>query len=417
MVDLRRQKYLNMVDDQSITILYSGSAPHMSADAYYPFVVNKDFWYMTGIDQERVVLLLVKSHVGKASYLFMEKIDPVQALWVGAGLTFEEASKISQIPLENIMELSSFDGFLGGLLSSTRRATYGSIQTLYFDIERLTASDLPLLGERKALYYAQMYPHLTIKNAQPFIHELRGVKDQEEIDAIKGAMKVHYEANLHLLDNIKTAKNESDLDAIFNFVLNRYQTKPSFESIIASGKNATILHYVKNNQPIGKNDLVLFDLGVRYNYYASDITRTYPASGKFSERQKAIYQAVLNVNKKVISWVKAGVTQAEYNAYGKKLLAEEAMKIGLIKDESEITKYYYHSLGHALGLDVHDVGDFAKPFKVGQVITVEPGLYVAEEGIGVRIEDNVVLTETGCINLSEDLIKEVDDIEVYLAKV
>src|SRR5690606_33526873 len=147
------------------------------------------------------------------------------------------------------------------------------------------------------------------------------------------------------------------------------------------------------------------------NYYASDITRTYPASGRFTKRQKELYQAVLNVNKAIISWVKAGVTQAEYNAYGRKLLAEEALKLGLIKDESEISKYYYHGLGHALGLDVHDVGNFAKPFQAGQVITVEPGLYIAEEGIGIRIEDNVLLTEDGCINLSESIIKEVADIE------
>ncbi len=415
MLDSRRQKYLNLVSNQSISIFFSGQAPHLSADAYYPFVVNKNFWYLTGIDQEKVILMLVKSDVGSKTYLFMEKIDPVESLWVGAGLTFEEAAKKADIPVEQVMDLHQFDAFLGGLLTSSRRALFGQIETLYFDIERQKADAEPLLGELKASIYANKYPQLKISNAYPFVAELRSVKDHTEIEAIKGAIRVSYLANHRLLDSIKHAKFEYELEAEFNYELNKNLTKPSFDSIIASGKNATILHYVKNDQPIGKNDLVLFDLGVRYHYYASDITRTYPASGRFTQRQKDLYQAVLNVNKAIIKWAKAGVTQAEYNAYGKKLIAEEALKLGLIKEENEISKYYYHGLGHALGLDVHDVGNFTKPFQVGQVITVEPGLYIAEEGIGIRIEDNIVLTKDGCINLSESIIKEVADIEAYLA--
>ena len=198
---------------------------------------------------------------------------------------------------------------------------------------------------------------MLLKNAHGTIAELRSVKDETEITALKGAIRISNLANTALLKALKTAKNESDLFAEFNYVLNKNQTKPSFNEIIASGKNGTILHYEKNNEPIGKDDLVLLDLGVRYNQYASDITRTYPASGKFTKRQKEVYEAVLKVNKDIINWVKAGVTQFEYNQKGKELLTQAAKDLGLIQTDAEITKYYYHGLGHALGLDVHDVGD------------------------------------------------------------
>lgn len=414
MFNLRRKKYLEMAKPYSLSILYSGKAPHLSHDAYYPFQVNKNFWYLTNIDQENAILLMAKSSTKIDSYLFIKKIDPVEALWVGESLSFEKASELSGIPIENVRDIESFDVFLANLFTQSRRALYGAIESVYFDIERHSYKDEPLLGEREANKFKNKYPHIQIKHAGLIIADLRGSKDDTEIKAIQGALEVSRVANLKLLDALKTAHNEYDLYALFNYVLNQHRTKPSFGEIIASGKNATILHYESHDSDMNPSDLVLLDLGVRYQYYASDITRTYPKSGQFTERQKQIYQAVLNVNKEIIEWVKAGVTQFEYNEKGRNLLIREAKKIGLIEKDEEISKYYYHGLGHALGLDVHDVGNPELPFKVGQVITVEPGLYVAEEGIGVRIEDNLLLTENGCINLSKDIIKEVKDIEDYL---
>ncbi|MFA7416957.1 MAG: aminopeptidase P family protein [Acholeplasma sp.] len=410
----RRMNYLNQVKDQSLTILYAGHAPHLSNDAYYPFHVNKNFWYLTNIDQAGAVLLMGKSGALSDMYLFIKKIDPVEALWVGESLSFEKASTLSGIPLANIMDIDKFDAFLAQLLTQTRRALFGTIDTVYFDIERQSPKDAPLLGEKQATSFSQTYPHMNILNAHGIIADLRSSKDATEIEAIKGALEISNMANEAILKTLKTAKNESELFATFNYVLNKNQTKPSFNEIIASGKNATILHYEKNNDDIEKDDLVLFDLGVRYQQYASDISRTYPASGKFTKRQKEVYEAVLKVNKDIINWVKAGITQFEYNLKGRELLIKAAKDIGLITKDEEISKYYYHGLGHALGLDVHDVGDPTKPFKVGQVITVEPGLYIAEENIGVRIEDNLVLTEDGCINLSDAIIKEVKDIENFM---
>lgn len=412
----RRSNYFKKVSAPSISIFYSGSAPHLSNDSYYRYEVNKNFWYLTGIDQENSCLLLVKSLEKEEAFLFIKKQDPLEALWTGETLSFEDASKISQIPLSNIKDIDSFDNFLASLFTQTRKALFGPISTVYFDIERQKVTDEPLLGERKARKFAKMYPHIKIENSHIILADLRSQKDNEEIEAIKGAIHISNLANQRMLDTLKQAKFEYDVEAEFNYVLNKHQTRPAFNSIIASGVNATVLHYEDNNQPIEPNSLILLDLGVRYRYYASDITRTYPVNGKFTKRQKEIYQAVLNVNKAIIKWAKAGITQFEYNQMGKNLLIKEAKAIGLIKEDEEINKYYYHSLGHPLGLDVHDVSDPTQPFKVGQVITVEPGLYVKEEGIGVRIEDNLLLTENGCINLSDEIIKEVDDIEAYLAK-
>lgn len=410
----RRNSYLNQVVDHSLSILFAGRAPHLSNDAYYPFQVNKNFWYLTNIDQEGAVLLLGKSKDLADAYLFIKKIDPIEALWVGASLSFEEASELSGIPLSHVRDINEFEGFVAQLLTQTRRAMFGTIESVYFDIERQSPLDQPLLGEKKASEFQRTYPYVQIKNAHSVLADLRSRKDALEIEALKGAIRISNLANNALLNALKTADNEADLYAEFNYVLNKHQTKPSFNEIIASGKNATILHYENNNSPIHKADLVLLDLGVRYKQYASDITRTYPASGKFSQRQKEVYEAVLKVNKDIIHWVKAGVTQFEYNQKGKELLTKAAKDLGLITKDEDIIKYYYHGLGHALGLDVHDVGDPTKPFKVGQVITVEPGLYIAEENIGIRIEDDLLLTEDGCINLSVDIIKEVKDIENFM---
>ena len=190
----------------------------------------------------------------------------------------------------------------------------------------------------------------------------------------------------------------------------------AFKTIAASGANACILHYHTNNTLINDNELVLFDLGAEYNLYKSDITRTIPSNGKFTERQKLIYNIVLDGQKLVFKNIKPGITTRELNQilidYYKVALKE----IGLIENDEDVKKYYFHGVSHHLGLDTHDVTDGIKPLTPGCIITVEPGLYIAEEGIGIRIEDDALITEDGCINLSQNIIKEVSDIENYMLK-
>lgn len=416
MLEQRRLRYANEVLDQSMTLMFSGFAPLRTADEFYPFTVNRNFYYLTGIEQENACLVLMKGAGVVKSYLFIEQIDPIKALWDGAGLTFEEASKISEVELENIRDIESLDTFIAQMLSTTRRALYGSIDTVYLDLERLNAKipmSYPISFGHKLI---DLYPYLNLKSNQMILAEMRTVKENNEIEEMKKAVSITKVGLERIMQNIQVGRFEFQVEAEYNYVLNLHRTSPSFGTIAASGKNATILHYRDNDQAITPDSLVLFDLGCFSNHYCSDITRVYPASGKFTERQKQVYEVVLDVNKKAIAYLKPGMTLKEYNDYGKMLLTEGAKKLGLIKEDSEISKYYYHTLGHYLGLDVHDVGNYAKPIPEGAVITVEPGLYIAEEGIGIRIEDDIVVRHDGNINLSIDIIKEVKDIEAYMAK-
>jgi len=217
--------------------------------------------------------------------------------------------------------------------------------------------------------------------------------------------------------NARSGIYEYQLESFFDQYL-RYngQRRNSFKTIAGSGVNATILHYSKNNTIIGEGELILFDLGAEVDYYIADITRTFPISGKFSKRQKDVYQAVLNVNKKCIEYLKPGITWKELNLYANKLITEELKALGLIKEDHELVKYYWHSIGHSIGLDTHDPSLYNVPLQEGMVITIEPGIYIEDEKIGVRIEDNVLITKEGPVNLSKDIIKEVKDIEAFMKK-
>jgi len=416
MIDLRRSRYAEAIQDQSLSLFFSGHAPLRTADEFYPFTVNRNFYYLTGIDQEHVVLVIAKGANQVKSFLFIEKIDPVKALWDGAGLTFEEAAQQANIDIENVRDIDTLDTFIAQMLSTTRRALFGAIDTVYMDLERLNEKVPATEPIRYGTTLKELYPYVQLKTNQMILAELRTVKDETEIHEMKKAIAITKVGLDRIMDHLKEGRYEFQVEAEYNYVLNLHRTSPSFGTIAASGKNATILHYRDNASAIEPGSLVLFDLGCFSNHYCSDITRTYPASGTFTKRQKDVYETVLDVNKKAIDYLKPGMTLKEYNDYGKMLLTEGAKKLGLIKEDAEIIKYYYHSLGHFLGLDVHDVGNYAKPIPEGAVITVEPGLYIAEEGIGIRIEDDIMVKAGGNINLSKDIIKEVKDIEAYMKK-
>ena len=237
------------------------------------------------------------------------------------------------------------------------------------------------------------------------------IKDQEEIELICQSIHTTKRAIYNVMNHTKEHDMETMAEAYHNFILTKENKQISFESIIASGKNATILHYVDNNSKIEKDSLLLMDVGCYTNHYSSDISRTFPTSGIFTARQKEIYEIVLDCNKKCIEFAKAGMSWKELNDFAKAILARGCKKLGLIKDDTELSRYYFHSIGHSLGLDVHDPSIDNIGLLEGMVITIEPGLYIEEEGIGIRIEDNIVITKEKAILLSKDIIKEVEDIE------
>ena len=406
MHQVRRKHLMEKINNQSILIIFSGHALKKTADQFFPFVVNRNFFYLTGLEEANMALVMIRSNNQIKEILFKEIRSPERALWDGELLTKEEATTISKI--EEVRNIETLEAFIKQITSSDRSAIYGKLTDLHLDLE---ANDIDSLAYKFSSKIRVLHPYLNINNIHQEIASLRMIKSDDEINNIKSAIKITNEALNNVLKNIKSGIYEYEVVADYNYILGKHNVEPSFDTIAASGHNATVLHYVKNDSIIPKNSLMLFDLGVNYNNYASDISRTYPVDGKFTPRQKEFYELVLKANKETIKMLKPGVTWKEFNDFAKDILANGLIKMGLIKEKEEISKYYYHSIGHFLGLDVHDVGVYNVSLQAGMVVTVEPGLYISEEDIGIRIEDDILITENGSINLSIDIPKEVDEIE------
>ena len=406
-----RNKIFNVIDDNSIVILHSGYDQHKSADAVRKYEVNKNFYYLTGICQKDVKLVLVKMGETRQSWLFIDAIDEVMAKWVGRTLTKEEAKEISNVDI--VYYNDQFESVVSSLYQPTRHFAY-SAGKVYLDLEVARIPLYNTFGLDYAKRLSKVYPSVEVKNIYHNIVEARMQKEDGEIEEICKSIETTKNAIYNVMKHHEELDNESLATAYHDFVLIHEDKRNSFENIIASGKNATVLHYDSNNSPIEKDSLLLMDVGCYTNWYSSDITRTFPVSGKFTPKQKEIYEIVLETNKKCIEYAKHGVTWKDINDYAKSLLASGLKKMGLIKEDSELIKYYFHSIGHSLGLDVHDPSIYAKGLVEGMVITIEPGLYVEELGIGIRIEDNILITKDKAVVLSKDIIKEVEDIENFM---
>ncbi len=408
-----RQKLFEMLEDNSFVIVHSGYTKFKSADSVYDFFVNNNFYYLTGIDQADVKLVIGKFNNQYLEWLFIEEVDELKAKWLGATLTFKEASEISGIHINNIYPLDLFKAKTDALYQSNR---YGlnEAKTVYLDLEQ---RDIPQYNTFALAYAKELrdrFPSVLIKNCYNMVIELRMCKNSQEIELIKQSINTTKNAIYNVMKHHNELTNESIANAYHDFVIIKEGKTLSFNDIIASGHNATVLHYDDNNSDIEANSLLLMDLGCYTKHYSSDITRTFPVSGKFTERQKEVYEVVLNTNKKCIEYATAGMSWKELNDYAKKLLAEGCKKLGIIKEDNELIKYYFHSIGHSLGLDVHDPSKASEGLKEGMVITIEPGLYIPEENIGIRIEDNILITKGKAILLSKDIIKEVKDLEEFL---
>lgn len=405
-----RERLTKTLPDESITILFAGQAPHMSADGHYKFVPNRNFYYVTGIDEPNVIFMLKKFGNSVEEILFIEKSDPVMEKWVGKTVSSEEAEKISGV--KKVVYLDSFEKTMSNILF-TENAKH-----IYLDLERREWNGTETKVLTFAKHVREQYPHVTIGNVYPNICELRVFKTEEEIEIIKEAIAVTKEGIYNVLKHAKADMMEYELEAHFDFTLKSSGIKHhAFHTILASGKNATVLHYENNDAQIQNGDLVLLDLGAQKDYYNADISYTFPASGTFSSRQKQIYNIVLKALKETTELIKPGVKFAALNEHTKKVLAEECKAIGLIQDDEELSKYYYHGVSHFLGLDTHDVGTYKdRVLEAGMVITIEPGLYIEEEAIGIRIEDDILVTKDGYENLSKDIIREVEEIEEFMSE-
>ncbi|MGH0592115.1 aminopeptidase P family protein [Bacillus pretiosus] len=403
-----RERLVNTLPDESITILFAEQSPHMSADAHYKFVPNRNFYYVTGIDEPNVIFMLKKFGNSVEETLFIEKSDPVMEKWVGKTVSNKEAEKISGI--KKVVYLDSFEKTMSNILFTE------NVKHLYLDLERREWNGTETKTLAFAKHVREQYPHVVVGNVYPNICELRVFKTEEEIEIIKEAIAVTKDGIYNVLKHAKADMMEYELEAQFDFTLKSSGIKHhAFNTILASGKNATVLHYEDNDAQIQNGDLVLLDLGAQKDYYNADISYTFPANGTFSSRQKQMYNIVLKALKETTELIKPGVKFAALNEHTKKVLAEECKEIGLIQEDEELSKYYYHGVSHFLGLDTHDVGTYKdRVLEEGMVITIEPGLYIEEESIGIRIEDDILVTKDGHENLSKDIIREVEEIEAFM---
>ena len=404
----RRKKIFDTMDKQSALLLFSGIENHVSADEYAPFEANRNFFYLTGLRRDHMILMMRKTLNGNKTVLFIEEADPTQERWYGRKVTVDEAREISGI--EDIQFIDTFEAFVDSMM------TREDIDSLYFDCYRHQMEDLPDYNAVKAKEFAEKYQGHAIKNIFPVIAEMRMQKDEDEVALVRDAIAITDKALQHVMKTLEPGMAEYQAQANFEYTI-RYNGAEgtSFPTIAGSGVNGTMLHYETNLDICEDGTLLLLDLGAKYRGYCADITRTYPVNGTYSERQRQVYDIVVAANREVARVAKPGMTLRELNDIAKKVLAEGCMKLGLIEKEDEIGTYYMHGVSHHLGIDVHDVtaacNDRLRP---GAVITDEPGLYIDEWEIGIRIEDDLLITENGCECLSEAIIRDPDEIEAFM---
>lgn len=396
---IHRQNLCKNIENNSLVILI---APGETEDKYVP---NRNFFYATGIKEDSDRVIIVKNNDKIKEYLFIKPYDPVKEKWVGRGLNKEEAYSISGI--ENIYYLDEFNNLLDSLVNDST--------TIYLDLGEVSNCFLSDIEQYKKQLEIS-YSTCEFKNASNLFKHARTIKTKSEIEEIKKAIHITRLGIEELLKNSKDNLKEYQLESYFDQSIkfngaNGY----AFDTIAASGVNSCCLHYSANQDTMHEGDLILFDLGSTYNYYCSDISRTFPVNGKFSARQRQIYDIVLNGQKLMFKNMKPGITQKELNQILIKYYQKELKAIGLIKEDCEVSKYYFHGVSHHMGLDCHDLCEYG-PLEAGNVISNEPGLYIKEENIGIRIEDDVLITEDGCINLSSEIIKDPLEIEKFMKK-
>lgn len=406
--ETRRQKVLEQMEPQSVLILYSGIASHVSADEYYPFEANRNFFYLTGLRREHMILVMTKNEDVLKTTLYIEEADPNAERWTGKMATVNEAREISQIP--DVRYLENFESNMNRMLTGTE------IKNVYFDCYRHQKEDMADYNLLRAQEFSAAYPGIAVHNLWPIVTRLRMQKDAAEEVLLRKAVDITGKALEYVMKNLQPGMKEYQVQADFEYMIRYLGAEGvSFSTIAGSGKNSTMLHYETNQDTCQNGSLVLLDLGAKYQGYCADITRTYPVNGKFDERQRKVYDIVLKANRAVAAAAKPGLTTRDLNDICKKVLAEGCMELGLINEENEVGKYYMHGVSHHLGIDVHDVALDSVKLAPGSVISDEPGLYIDEWEIGIRIEDDLMITEEGCAVLSEQIIRDADEIEAFMA--
>lgn len=397
-----RDKFIQGLPKDTVNFVFSGAPIRKSADSEYPFYTNRNFYYLTGIEEPEAILVMDTRD--NSTKLFLRDVDETMEKWVGYYLKDDQAKEISLI--DDVRYHSDWEDYLNDLLEQDVKIGIDSDDDHY--------QSKP---HGSGLSFATLWDPKQIVDIKDNFVKARMVKHPEEVEKIKDALSLTHDAIVEMVEEIKPGNNENDVWARFEYYGKRNMATPMFDTILAGGKQATILHYIDNNKTLEDGDLLLCDLGLKKDGYGADVSITLPINGKFTSRQKEIYEAVLNTFYAVEKAIRPGITLLDLQELAKEKLAQACKDLGIIKSVDEITNYYYHGIGHSLGLDTHDVW-VGKDYKLepGNVITNEPGLYIAEENIGIRIESDFLVTEDGCVDLGPQIPKKVEDIEALFTK-
>ncbi|WP_421802171.1 aminopeptidase P family protein [Flagellimonas sp.] len=416
-----RKKFMAQMRPKSIAVFNSNDIYPIGADSTLPFEQDRDIFYLSGADQEETILLLFPDAMDPKhrEILFVRETNDHIAVWEGAKLTQEKATEVSGI--ETVYWLKDFDKIFFDLMTEA--------DTIYFNTNEhyRQAVETQTREARFIEKCKKEYPAHQWAKSNPILQNIRGVKEPEEIALMQTACDITEKGFRRILGFVKPGVWEHEIEAEFlhEFIRNRSKGF-AYSPIIAAGNNANVLHYLENNKQVKDGDMILMDLAAEYANYSSDMTRTIPANGKFTDRQKEVYSAVLRVKDEATKMLVPGTIWAEYHKEVGKLMTSELIGLGLL-DKADVQnenpdwpaykKYFMHGTSHHIGLNTHDYGELKKPMKANMVFTVEPGIYIPAEGMGIRLEDDVVIQEKGePFNLMRNIPIEIEEIEELMNK-
>lgn len=415
-----RKRFAASLKPNSLALFVSNDILPTNADGSMGFVQNTDLFYLTGVDQEETILLIYPdaSNGSHKEILFVKETSELIAIWEGAKLTKEEATKTSGI--KNVQWIHHFEQIFKTIVFQAERLYLNSNEHTRRYIDTETAE----MRFNKKI--KEQFPLHAIERSAPIMHKLRAIKSEVEIELIQKACDITEKGFRRLLNFVKPGVMEYEIEAelVHEFIRNR-SNGFAYGPIIASGPNACVLHYVENNKECKDGDVILLDVAAEYGNYRSDLTRCLPVNGKFTPRQKDVYNAVLRVMRAATKMLTVGNTFTEYNKAVGQLMEKELVDLGLItkddikKQNTELPaykKYFMHGTSHFLGLDVHDVGDFGRKMEAGMVFTCEPGIYIPDENLGIRIENNILVTAKEPVDLMKNIPVEVEEIESLMER-
>lgn len=428
----RRLSLIKQMSDNSIAIFSANSEVTRSNDTEYLFCQDKSFYYLTGFNEPDAVLVLIKAETSK-SVLFVQAKDPLAEIWHGRRIGADAAQK--EYGVNEAFSLEKIDDLMPEYIANTH-----SLYFMHGHKQNFDNRIFDWLSNVKSQSRAGVTAPETMIDCSSLVHELRLIKSDAELAIMLEANQISGKAHQRAMEKTRNGVYEYQIEAELLHEFARHGARhAAYNSIVAGGDNANILHYTNNCDQLKSGDLLLIDAGGELAGYAADITRTFPVNGKFTEEQKALYRLVLDAQQQCIDAIKPKQTLAALNDLCNKVLTEGLLQLGILEgelssliEEKACKKYFIHGLGHWLGLDVHDVGDYhvqdkrqTRPFEAGMVMTIEPGLYIpltdesVDEkwrGIGIRIEDNIVVTDQGHDNLTKNAPKSVEDIEALMAR-